>query len=226
MGGVTKTGLSLTTGTKYFISVKAKNGTGLWSEVGISNGITVSAEGTTVEDIPPAGGRVQTADGKITAEFPANAAVGELTVTIEDMDPPSYTDTPRGFKAGNTHFVIEITDASGNPVVTLSQPVTIMVKYSDEDVAAAGGDPNNLVLAYYDEAAAKWNPLTTTVSATDKTLKATTTHLSTWGVMVEATETNGMPFWIWIIVGVGAVAVLGSGILLWRRLAKNPASAD
>jgi len=39
----TITGLSLTPGQAYYISVKALNGQGLWSEVGSSDGITVSA---------------------------------------------------------------------------------------------------------------------------------------------------------------------------------------
>ena len=41
----TITGLSLTPSRKYYVSVKALNGQGLWSEVGSSNGITVSADG-------------------------------------------------------------------------------------------------------------------------------------------------------------------------------------
>jgi lysophospholipase L1-like esterase len=36
---VTRTGLSLTYGQMYYISVKAKNGAGVWSDVGISDGI-------------------------------------------------------------------------------------------------------------------------------------------------------------------------------------------
>jgi endo-1,4-beta-D-glucanase Y len=38
----TATGLSLTNGTAYYFHVKAKNGVGLWSNVGHSNGITVN----------------------------------------------------------------------------------------------------------------------------------------------------------------------------------------
>lgn len=38
---VTKTGLSLQKSSTYYFSVKARNGTGLWSQVGYSNGITV-----------------------------------------------------------------------------------------------------------------------------------------------------------------------------------------
>ncbi len=36
---VTKTGLSLSAGTTYYFAVKAKNGQGLWSVVGTSDGI-------------------------------------------------------------------------------------------------------------------------------------------------------------------------------------------
>ena len=41
--GVTRSGLTLTIGTTYYLSVKAKNGSGLWSEVGTSDGIVVAA---------------------------------------------------------------------------------------------------------------------------------------------------------------------------------------
>jgi anti-sigma-K factor RskA len=103
--------------------------------------------------------------------------------------------------------------------------MTITVKYSDEDVAAAGGNPSKLVLAYYDEESGEWVTLDTTVNTTDMTLSATTTHFSTWAVLAKAAEGNGAPFWIWIIVGIGAVAVVAGGILLSRRMAKKPVAA-
>ena len=46
---VTKTGLSLTADKTYYFSVKAKNGAGLWSEAGYSDGIKVIAQDT----VPP-----------------------------------------------------------------------------------------------------------------------------------------------------------------------------
>lgn len=42
----TITGLSLTPGTTYYVSVKARNGAGQWSPVGRSDGITVASEST------------------------------------------------------------------------------------------------------------------------------------------------------------------------------------
>jgi len=40
---VTKTGLNLSAGTTYYFAVKAKNGQGLWSNVGVSDGIVAQA---------------------------------------------------------------------------------------------------------------------------------------------------------------------------------------
>lgn len=47
---VNKTGLSLTSGKSYYFGVKAKNGAGLWSDIGYSDGITV---GSSSDTIPP-----------------------------------------------------------------------------------------------------------------------------------------------------------------------------
>jgi hypothetical protein len=54
---VTQTGLSLISGTRYFFAVKSRNGDGLWSTVGLSNGILVdtmmlSADGWRPEKPP------------------------------------------------------------------------------------------------------------------------------------------------------------------------------
>lgn len=45
---ITKSGLSLLPGQTYHVSVKAKNGVGLWSDIGSSNGITAAATAATV----------------------------------------------------------------------------------------------------------------------------------------------------------------------------------
>ena len=49
---VTKTGLSLTSGKSYYFGVKAKNGAGLWSDIGYSDGITVTT-GSGNDTTPP-----------------------------------------------------------------------------------------------------------------------------------------------------------------------------
>jgi hypothetical protein len=59
---VTKSGLSLTVGSTYYFSVKAKNGAGLWSSVGVSNGITMVEPPDTTPPTTP----VVTDDGATT----------------------------------------------------------------------------------------------------------------------------------------------------------------
>ena len=51
--GITKTGLSLTTGQTYYFSVKAQNGVGLWGSATNSNGQTVGTD-TTAPSAPAA----------------------------------------------------------------------------------------------------------------------------------------------------------------------------
>jgi Leucine-rich repeat (LRR) protein len=45
------------------------------------------------------------------------------------------------------------------------------------------------------------------------------------GTSPAASNKGGLPFWVWIVVGVGALAVFGGGILTWRRTAKKPMAA-
>ena len=107
--------------------------------------------------------------------------------------------------------------------MTLSQPSVITVKYSEADLAAAGGDPNKLVLAYWDEAAGEWKPLETTVDTDDMTLSVSTKHLSTWAVLAKTTSASkGLPNWAWApFVGIGAVALVL--VLVYLAWFKKPA---
>ncbi|MCX5991302.1 MAG: right-handed parallel beta-helix repeat-containing protein [Chloroflexi bacterium] len=304
---VTSTGLSLTWGATYYISVKAKNNAGSWSSMGTSNGIaaytlpvadfsaapteclpsqviaftslcsggkppliyawdfnndgtvdstdqnpthsyassgtyTVSLKVTdadgktdtetktnyitiikaaTQEDVTAQGGRVETTDGQIATEFPAGCLGDTATVTIKQLPASSAATAPQGFRVGNTCFRVEVIGVDGVAMTTFAEPITITVKYTDEDVTAAGDDPNNLVLAYWDEAAGEWVTLPTTVDTTEMTLSTTTSHLSQWAILAK-TPSESLAGWIWIVVGIGAV--LGAGILAYfirRRLVRQ-----
>jgi internalin A len=211
---------SLNYSTTYYWHMRYQDNHGAWSSWSSETSFTTLAATSAKQEIPAQGGKVETGDGRIAADFPTGAVATTTTVTIKQVEPSSAA-APKGFKIGNTFFTIEAVDADGNAIVTLSQPVAITVRYSDEDVATAGGDPSNLVLAYYDEAAAEWKPLDTSVNTSDRTLSATTTHLSTWVVLAKAAESKGTPFWIWIVVGGVAIAVVAVGLLMWRRVVKK-----
>ena len=167
----------------YTVSLKVSDADGKTDTETKTNCITI-IKATTQGDVTPQGSTIETDDGQITVEFPAGALATAAMVTIKQVEPSSAA-APKGFRVGNTFFTVDATDASGNAIVTFSQPVTITVRYSYEDLAAAGGEPSSLVLAYYDEAAAEWKMVDTTINTTDKTLSATTTHFSTWAVLEE-----------------------------------------
>jgi len=212
---------SLNYSTTYYWRVRYQDVTGTWSSWSSETSFTTLAATSATQEISTQGGKVETGDGRIAAEFLAGAVTDTVTVTITQVPVSSIAAAPKGFRVGNTFFTVEATDASGNAIVTLSQLVTITVRYSDEDVAAAGEDPSNLVLAYYDEAAAEWKMLDTTINTTDKTLSATTTHFSTWAILAKS-PSEGLAAWIWIVIGI--VGAAGAGIVacfLRRRLTQK-----
>ena len=169
------------------------------------------------------GGTAETADGQVSAEFPSGAVAGTAMVTIRTRTASGLPDVSLPFAIGDTCFLVTALDDSGNEIVSLSQPSVITAKYSEADLAAADGDPNRLVLAYWDEAASEWKPLKTSVDTANMTLSASTGHLSTWAVLVRTTSaSNGLPLWSWVLIALGAVGVVGaSGYLAFARLAKR-----
>jgi PKD repeat protein len=158
--------------------------------------------------VPPQGGTIQTADGQITTTFPADAFSGDATLTILEMSPSAAPKAPEGYRIASSCFTLEAVNARGKAITSFSRLVTVTVKYSDEDVAAAGGDLENLVLAYYNEATGKWKIVDTTLNRTDKSLSATTTHFSTWAILVQS-PSRGTALWIQIVIGIAAALAVG-----------------
>ena len=206
------------TGT-YTVSLKVTDARGN-STTEKRNGYISVGNAIAPHNIPPQGGIIQTADGQIAITFPADAVDGEAVASIEKVSPPDAAKAPGGFRMGNTCFTLGVVDAEGKEIIMFSQWVTVTVKYSDEDVAAAGGTLENLVLAYYNEATGKWMIVETTLNSTDRSLSATTTHFSTWAILVK-TSSRGTALWIQIVIGIAAV--LGVAIVIWKLISvKQP----
>jgi hypothetical protein len=185
----------------------------------MKTGYIVVGNAIAPHSVPPQGGTIQTADGQIATTFPADAVDGEAVASIEKVSPPDAAKAPGGFRMGNTCFTLGVIDAEGKEIIMFSRLVTVTVKYSDEDVAAAGRDLENLVLAYYNEATGKWKIVDTTLNRTDKSLSATTTHSSTWAILVQI-PSRGTALWIQIVIGIAAV--LGVAIVIWKLISVKP----
>lgn len=181
---------------------------------------TVSEGGVLAQETisPTSETTVATEDGSITIEVPAGAVTAEAELVIRERSCTDTPEPPSGYKVTGNCFSIEMTQDLATGVM-----VTIVVKYSDADVEAAGGDANLLKLAYYDEEAEDWVVLDTTVDTANKTLTAQTDHFSTWSILAK-TKGGGPPAWIWIVIGLGVVLVATASVL-WlrhRRLATAP----
>ena len=119
--------------------------------------------------------------------FPQGAVLSDVVVTLKPYTMDKSHPAPSGAKLGTTSF--EVAGLAG----LLSKDATIKVKYSADDLAAAGGDASQLKLAYYDAAQTKWLILPTQVNTQDKTLTTTTNHLGIWAVMVSSSTSGGGP---------------------------------
>ena len=157
------------------------------------------------------GGSVATVDGTVTISFPPGALTNSTKVTIE---PASCFASSRGFRMGDTCFsVTAIVD--GESVTRLDADVEICVEYSDDDLAAAGGEPTGLRLAYYDETDGDWVMPPTSVDTTAGTICVTTDHLSDWAVLGEVMA-SGLPWWLWLIIALGVVGIVVLSVVIVR----------
>jgi hypothetical protein len=133
---------------------------------------------------PGTAGTLTSPDGRYSVSFPQGAVLGDAVVTLKPYSKDLLRGAPAHAKPGATCF--EITGLTG----LLSKDATVTVVYSADDLAAAGGDPSQLKLAYYDAAQNAWVILPTQVDTGSSTLTTTTNHLSVWAVMVSSSTTG------------------------------------
>ena len=141
-----------------------------------------------------------TDDGRVSLEFPQGAVGGNATVIIQ---PLSCTDAPDGFRLGDTCFSITV-EADGDELTELEQYVTICVEYTEDEIDAAGGDPRQLRLAYYDEAAGEWVVLATTLDAESGTVCADVNHFSNWAIV--SLGPSLLPPW-WVLIAASSLLI-------------------
>ncbi len=65
--------------------------------------------------------------------------------------------------------------------------------YTEADLALAGGDPHNLVVAFYDDASARWQTVPTSVDTVNRNVSGVTNHLSWWALMVKEPGIQATP---------------------------------
>ena len=176
---------------------------------------TPAPQGLTGEDtVPPGGGTVSTDDGRVTLDFEDGAFDDDADVEIEPVDCDA---APEGFRMGDTCFRITAT-VDGEEVTELGADVTVCIEYSSADLAAAGGDPTLLTIAYYNEDTDEWEDLPTTVDTDAGIACATTSHLSEWALLAEEQEEEaGWQWWYTLLIVVGIIGIAAVVVALFLR---------
>ena len=116
------------------------------------------------ESIGPEGGIIALPDGSLTVTIPAGAVSAATSFTIQEV-----SASPVILSAGTTYRL-------GPEHVQFSQPVEIIFRYTDTEVA---GTPEDFLYLGYQDAEGYWHRMgNTALDKNNKTLKVTTTHFS------------------------------------------------
>lgn len=112
------------------------------------------------ETLGPAGGELQSLDGKTHVLVPAGALAGDTTFTYYPQASPSQGTGTLLF--ANNSFLLEAEDGSGTPVTTFDPPLVVTIAYADDDID--GYPEDSLGLYYWDETGQTWMDAVTTCS--------------------------------------------------------------
>lgn len=99
--------------------------------------------------ITPAGGAATF--GNLDLSFPPNAVTTPITISYSGLVTPTQS-LGSAHSAGHS-FLLEAHDSDGQPVTQFAQPYTLVISYTDEELAALGINEADLNLAFWDGSA-------------------------------------------------------------------------
>jgi len=131
---------------------------------------------------PGSPAELATSDGRCRINFPQGAVFGETEVSLNAVMKDELPRANSDVTLGTTCFCVD--GLSG----LLSKDAKLVVRYSDNDLAVAGGKASLLKLGYYNEAEHQWKVMPTDVNENAMTLTTSTNHFSTWAVLVSSSD--------------------------------------
>ena len=143
---------------------------------------------TTARFTPGKKDKLQVNAARITVDLPPGLAAKALTVTHIPQaqvkqarkDKKQAPLTKRRLQRSLGAFELLATDDAGNDVHQFTEPLTITVGYTPEQLDALNIAQGDLQLTYYDEATSAWVPVPSTVNPQAKTVQARVDHFTPW----------------------------------------------
>jgi hypothetical protein len=186
----------------------------------ITTNYTPPATGSSITVSPGSPATVASSDGQYSILFPQGSVLSDVDITLAPYPMKELNPAPSGAKLGATSF--EITGLAG----LLNKDATVQVKYSVDDLAAAGGDASQLKLSYWDSVQNQWVILPTSANTQDMILTTTTNHLGIWAVMVASSTSSGSPTTaptktslpeVFSIIAIAITAIICSGKVMLKK---------
>ena len=156
---------------------------------------------------PPPGGAIQSfasglttvltsPDDKVSVTVLAEASVELSFLSYDPKTPGDAPEAPpAGLAFGITLFDLQVLNLYGVPApdARFLSPITISVRYTNDDIQVAEGNPSTLSLHKYDPTFQSWIPVTTTFDPVTKTVQTRVSQLSFFALMGPGQPLNPTP---------------------------------
>jgi hypothetical protein len=176
----------------------------MWDQGNLSGNWMVNNQGVLQQNAS-----VSSLDSVVTVNIPKDATLldsanNSLTqISITPIAPPA--DPPTDYQILKT-FDFKPNGAQFDP------GITITISFNPADVPPG----KTVVIAFYNEATAKWEFTSGTINA-DNTATFTVTHFSAYSLMYNSAGKSSTNIAMWVGIAVGILLVLLLAILLMRR---------
>jgi uncharacterized repeat protein (TIGR01451 family) len=124
--------------------------------------------------------RLRSHDGRVTLDFPAHAADRALTLRAAATPLHGIAPPRRGRHHAAQPLFLDATDDAGTDVHLFSEPLTVTLAYTPEQLQALDIAQAELIISWFDESTNTWVPLPTDVDSAAQTATAVVDHFSTF----------------------------------------------
>ena len=181
------------------------------------------AEARAIAIFPQYEAALRSPNGEVFVRVPPGTTTDALQMVYIPEAPTTLPPVNAGFAFGSQAFALLALHADGQIVTqtVLQQPITLTVRYTDSDLAAARGDMPRLVLAQYHPEARQWLALQAQVDGAARTLTWRTRTLGQFallirqGAPVAATASSEKRDAPWGLL-VGGLATVAAFVLGYR----------
>jgi hypothetical protein len=98
------------------------------------------------------------------------------------------------------------------------EPLVIVARLTEADLAAVDGDASRLSLAHYDTDSQEWVLVPNDGPPSARSLSYETTEIGLWAVVAAVpADDSGTPFWVWALFAILVTGAVAGYLVAYRR---------